>query len=85
MRDWDDKYHVWGTPRGHLPGQTRENSNTSFFHTKKEHVYIYVVYVCRIISCLKGFNLFCHIHTYIHILCRDGMYMDGMFMSLEIY
>ncbi len=41
-------------PRGHLQGQTRDNSNTRFFHTKKEHidmcsyiisvVYIYMSY-----------------------------------------
>ncbi len=74
MRDWDDKYLVWGTPRGHLQGQTREKLNTRFFHTKMEHVYIYVVYVCRIISCLKEFTLFYHIP-----------YKDGMFISLEIY
>ncbi len=40
-------------PQGHLQGPTRDNSNTRFFHTKKEHidmcsyiisvVYIYVV------------------------------------------
>ncbi len=31
MKDWADKYHVWGTPQGHLQGQTRDNSNTRFF------------------------------------------------------
>ncbi len=25
-------------PRGHPQGQTRDNSNTRFFHTKKEHI-----------------------------------------------
>ncbi len=25
-------------PRGHLQGQTRDNSNTRFFHTKNEHM-----------------------------------------------
>ncbi len=29
-------------PRDHLQGQTRDNSNTRFFHTKKEHIYIYI-------------------------------------------
>ncbi len=57
-------------PRGHLQGQIRDNSNTRFFHTKKGHIYMCsyimsVVYICRIISCLKGFTLFYHIpHTY---------------------
>ncbi len=66
-------------PHGHLQGQTRNNSNTHLFHTKKEHIYmcsykISVGYICRIISCLKGFALFNHIpHTY------------RMHMSLEIY
>ncbi len=56
-------------PRGHLQGQTRDNSN-GFFHTKKEHIYmcfyiISVVYICCFISCLKGFPLFDHIpHTW---------------------
>ncbi len=40
MKDWADKYHVWGTPRGHLQGQTHDNSNTRIFHTKKEHIYM---------------------------------------------
>ncbi len=48
-------------PQGHLQGQTRDNSNTRFFHTKKEHIdmcsyIIFVVYMCRIICCLKGFT-----------------------------
>ncbi len=62
-------------PRGHLQGQTRDDSNTRFFHTKKEHIYmcsniIPVVYMCRIVSCLKGFALFYHIpHIYgIHMI-----------------
>ncbi len=65
-------------PRGHLQGQTRDNSNTRFFHTKKEHIdmcsyIISVVYICRIISCLKGFTLFYHIpHTYgMHMSPKD--------------
>ncbi len=62
-------------PQGHLQGQTRDNSNTRFFHTKKEYVdmcsyIIPVVYKCRIICCLKGFALFYHIsNTY-------GMHMS---------
>ncbi len=57
-------------PRGHLQGQTRDNSNTRLSHTKKEQIsmcsyIISVVYICRIISCLKGFTLLYHIpHTY---------------------
>ncbi len=35
MKDWADKYHVWGTPRGHFQGQTRDNSNTRFFTLKR--------------------------------------------------
>ncbi len=66
-------------PRGQLQGQTRDNSNTRFFHTKKEHIdmcsyIISIVYISRIMSCLKGFALFYHIpHTY------------GMHMSLNIF
>ncbi len=57
------------SPRGHFQGQTRDNSN-AFFHTKKEHIYmcsyiISVLYICHIISCLKGLALFNHIpHTW---------------------
>ncbi len=42
---------------------------TRVFHTKKEHIdmcsyIIFAVYICRIISCLKGFTLFYYIpHT----------------------
>ncbi len=66
-------------PRGHLQGQTRDNSNTRFFHTKKEHIHmcsyiVSVVYICHITSGLKGFALFYHIpHTY------------GMHMSLNFF
>ncbi len=35
MKDWADKNHVWGTPTRSPQGQTRDNSNTRFFHTKK--------------------------------------------------
>ncbi len=72
-------------PRGHLQGQTHDNSSTRFFHTKKEHIYmcsfiiciyfyLYILYKRRIVSCLKQFTLFYHIpHT------------GGVHMSLEIY
>ncbi len=31
---------VYGvSPRSHLQGQTRDNSNTRFYHTKKKHIY----------------------------------------------
>ncbi len=79
MKGWADKYHVWGTPQGHLQGQTRDNSNTRFF-TLKRNTYtgcsyiISVVHICPIISCLKGFALFYHTpHTY------------GVLKLLEIY
>ncbi len=78
MKDWADNA-MNGVPlRGYLQGQTRDNSNT-LFHTKKEHIYmcsyiISVVYICPIISCLKGVTLLYHIpHTY------------GMHMSQVIY
>ncbi len=66
-------------PRGHMQGQTRDNSNTRFFHTKKERIHmcsyiISVVYICHMIYCLKGFSLFYHIpDTY------------GMHMLLEFF
>ncbi len=66
-------------PRGHIQGQTRDNSNTRF-SAKKEHIYmcsdiIFVVYICHIISCLKGVALFYHIpHKY-------GMHMSRNFFK----
>ncbi len=53
-------------PRGHLQGQTRDNSNTRFFHTEKEHIYmcsyiISIVNMCRFKFRLKGFALNYHI------------------------
>ncbi len=57
-------------PRSRLQGQTRDNSKPRVFHTKKEHIdtcsyILFVIYVCRFISCLKGFALFYHIsHTW---------------------
>ncbi len=71
---------MYGVPtRGHLQGQTRDNSNTRFFHTKKEHINMFsyiisVVYISRIVSYLKGFKLFYHIP-----------HKDGMHMSVKIY
>ncbi len=66
-------------PRGNLQGQTHDNSNTRYFHTKKEHIdmcsyKISVVHICCIISCLKAFALFYHVpHSY------------GMHMSLKYF
>ncbi len=63
-------------PRGHLQGQTCDNSNTRFFHTKKKHKYmcsyiISVVYICRIMPYMKDFALFYHIpHTHTECICR---------------
>ncbi len=36
MKDWPDKYHVWGTPRGHLQGQTQGHMS---YHTLFEGIY----------------------------------------------
>ncbi len=77
MKDWVDKYHVWGTP---TRSPSRSNSRLfkhAFFHAKKDYIdmcscIISVAYICHIISRLKEFALFYHIpHTY------------GMHMSLE--
>ncbi len=35
MKDWADKYMYGVPPRGHLQGQTRDNSNTLFFTLKR--------------------------------------------------
>ncbi len=36
-------------PRGDLQGQTRDNSNTRFFHTKKgTHIHVFLYNTCRI-------------------------------------
>ncbi len=43
MKDWAVKYHVWATPRGHLQGQIRDNSNTRFFTLKRNS------YTCALI------------------------------------
>ncbi len=61
-------------PRGHLQGQTRDNSNTRFFRTKTEHIYmcsyiISAVHTCRNISCLKGFTFFIIFHTHMNGTC----------------
>ncbi len=80
MKDWVDKYHVWGTPTRSPSKSNSRQFKHAFFHTKKEHIdmcsyIISVACICHIISCLKGFALFYHIpHTY-------GM----LEKSLEIY
>ncbi len=47
-------------PQGHLQGQTRDNSNTRFFHTKKEHIYMcsYIIYVVYIVVYMSYHILF---------------------------
>ncbi len=69
-------------PRGHLQGQTRDNSNTRFFHTKKEHihmrsyiifvVYIYIYIYIYVISYLVLRGVLCVIifHTHMECICR---------------
>ncbi len=47
IKDWADKYHVWGTPRGRLQGQTRDNSNTRFFTHKGTHRHVFLYNICR--------------------------------------
>ncbi len=70
MKDWPDKYHVWGTPTRSPSRSNSRKFKHAFFHTKKEHIdicsyIISVVYICRIISYLKGSALFYHIpHKY---------------------
>ncbi len=80
-------------PRGHLQGQTRDNSNTVFFHTKKEHIdmcsfIISVVYICRIISCLKGVTLFYHIPPtygmYISLVIRQSALIQEQLLRMMI-
>ncbi len=41
---------MYGVPRrGHLQGQTRDNSSKRFFHTKKgTHIYVFLYNICRI-------------------------------------
>ncbi len=79
MKGWADKYHVWGTPTRSPSRSNSREFKQAFFHSKKEHIdmcsyIISVVYICRIISCLKGFALFYPIpHTY------------GMHMSLNFF
>ncbi len=35
-------------PRGHLQGQTRDNSNTRFFTLKGTHRHVFLYNICRI-------------------------------------
>ncbi len=70
MKDWADRYHVWGSPHEVTFKVKLAIIHTRVLHTKKEHIYmcsymIPVVYICPIISCLKGFASFYHIpHQY---------------------
>ncbi len=57
---------MYGVPlRGQLQGQTRDNSNTRFFHNKKEHIYMcsYIISVVHIV------------HMSYHILFKE-IYFD---------
>ncbi len=75
MKNWADKYHVWGTPRGHLQGQTRENSNMRFF-TLKSNTYtcvlIYYPSYIYVVSYLVWRGLLCFIilQTNMECICR---------------
>ncbi len=65
MKDWVDKYHVWGTPPRSPSRSNSRQYKHAFFHTKKEHIHmcsyiISVEYICHIISCLNRFALFNH-------------------------
>ncbi len=44
-------------PRGHLQGQTRDNSNT-FLHTQKEHIHVFLYNICRIYIYISYYILF---------------------------
>ncbi len=35
-------------PRGHLQGQTRDNSNTRFSHQKGTHIHVFFYNICRL-------------------------------------
>ncbi len=74
-KDWAKKNYVWGTPRGHLQGQTRDNSNMRFF-TLKRNIYTcvlieYLSYV-YVVSYLVWRDLLCFtiFHTHIKWICR---------------
>ncbi len=59
-------------PRGHLQGQTRDNSSTHFF-TLNIYMCAYltsVVYICRIIPILKGFTLYIIFLTHMECIHR---------------
>ncbi len=52
MKDWTDKYHVWGTP-------TRDNSNTHFFILKRNiYMCFYIISVVYIYINLSYHILF---------------------------
>ncbi len=57
-------------PRGHLQGQTRDNSHTCFFHTKKEHIYM----------CPYTISL---VYIYIYIYMLYSILLEGIYSVLS--
>ncbi len=72
MKDWPDKYHVWGTPT-RQPSKSN-NSNMCFF-TLKRNTYTWFLKKISVVYIYMSYHtLFYHIpHIY------------GMYMSLEMY
>ncbi len=73
MKDWAYKYHVWGTPHEVTFKAKLAIIQKRGFSLMCSYIRS-VVYICRTISCLKGFTLLYRIP-----------HKDGMHMSLEIY
>ncbi len=48
MKDWADKYHVWGPPTRSPSRSNSRQFKHEFFHTKKEHIDIYNIDLYRL-------------------------------------
>ncbi len=42
MKNWPDKYRIWGIPQGNIQGQIRDNLNMRYlFQYSREHIYAF--------------------------------------------
>ncbi len=48
MKDLPTNAKYWVPPRGHLQGQTRDNSKTRFFTLKGTYIHVFLYNICRI-------------------------------------
>ncbi len=85
MKDWADKYHIWGTPtRSPFRSNSRSFKHASF-HTKKNTytcVPIWYLSFIRVVSCLLWRDLLCFIisHTYMECIYHWKVIKDKQAM-----